>query len=322
MPAKATPADLNNAISDYLAGEGCQAVAARHHIGQGRLKCELTERGLWRTAAEANAMRAARTSRGILSKSDLPTAEIARRYSNGESSNALAQAFGVSRTAIDYRLRSAGVHLRTNPDANRLMAASRTPDENRLLMLAAQASVRGSKRTHESLCRAAASREVSPSWVAAHTSEEERQMCRWIEARGLVVTPQKAIGPYNVDLATGAVAVEIFGGGWHQYGSHRMRTAKRLGYILDQGWHLMIIWAINARWPIDTLAADEIVAFAKSARRDPSGRGQHRVIWGDGKSAAAVGPDLDDLAVIPSRSGRNSPRAGHKRAGDQAVLVS
>lgn len=316
MAPKSTPAQLDDAIRDYLAGEGCEAVSARHRVSTDRLRAALIDGGHWRTRAETYALSSKRVSATLLAKSSLPTDDLVERYGEGESVNALAKSFGVSRRTIEYRLKAAGVTIRGTADANRLMMASRSPEENRRSIAAAHVAVRGSKRTPESLVQAAATREASEAWVAAHTSPEERQVARWVEQRGLTVVPQKAIGPYNVDFTAGPVAVEVFGGGWHQYGAARRRTAHRLGYILDEGWHLMIVWAINARWPVNTLAADQIVAFAQSARRDPSGRGQYRVIWGDGQPATPVGDDLDDLAVKPSRSGRKSPRPRDHGAGD------
>lgn len=301
VPAKASPRKLEYAVGDYVAGEACETAAARHGIGGQRLRSTLIERDLWRSRADMIALRTQHVSRSLLSKTPLPKKEIARRYRAGESINTLASSFGVSRSVISRRLTADGVTLRGNADANRLLAHSRSPEENRRLMLAAQSAVRGSTRSLTSDLRGARSRETSQAWLANHTSEQERQMAEWLRQRDLTVIPQKAIGPYNVDVAAGPVAVEIFGGGWHAYGAHRRRTAKRFGYILDQGWHLMIVWSHNHRWPLDSRAADEVVTFAEVARRDPSGRGEYRVIWGDGQITAAAGPDLDDLAVKPAR---------------------
>ena len=120
--------------------------------------------------------------------------------------------------------------------------------------------------------------------------------------RGLDVIPQKAIGPYNVDLASGTVAVEVFGGGWHGYGRHRRRAPERLRYILDEGWNLMVIWIIaRRRAPLHAAAADYVASFVELASGDPSIRGQHRVVWGDGQEVASVGFNIDDLSAIPPR---------------------
>lgn len=312
MPPKASAADIENAVADYLAGEGAEAVAARHGTSQSRLKAILVECGQWRTREQTNAFRARRTSAGLLARSDLPTSEIVRRYQDGESVNALAQAFDVSRRAIELRLVNAGVELRSIKDANRLLASKRTPEENARLIRAAHAATRGVPMTFERKAKSAATRERHQVFV----TPTERHLAELLTDRGCEVTPQKAVGPYNVDIATGSVAVEIFGGGWHAYGVHRARSAERFRYILDQGWNLVIMWVVTQRWPLKAEAADYIAAFADLTRRDPSIRGQYRVIWGDGKESTSNGLNVDDLSAMPTRSGRKRPGPRHQGARD------
>ena len=226
---------------------------------------------------------------------------IVERYVGGESVNAIARSYGISRRAVDRRLDVAGVTRRDRVEANRLMMATRTPEENVANVQAAHEAVRGRTRPIEERAKGAATRER----LQTHTSEHEVALVAALRARGLDVTPQKAIGPYNVDLATGTIAVEVFGGGWHAYGVHRKRTPERLRYILDQGWNLVIVWASRERWPIGPGACDYVAAFAEEAGRNPAIRGEYRVIWGDGKVAPIGSVKVDDLARKPSRSGRN-----------------
>lgn len=309
MPAPASATKLEDAISAYLAGEGCEIASRRHGVSADRLRSALVDRGLWRSREEQARLRAEATGRALLAKSRLPDEEIIERYERGETVNALAIAYRVSRRAIDYRLKSAGVPIRGSAEVNRAMAKARTPEENKRIMKAAQAATRGVPISMERKCKTAATREHRQT----HVSEHERQLAQQLRERGLDVIAQKAIGPYNVDVATGTVAVEVFGGGWHAYGMHRKRTPDRLRYILDQGWTLVIVWASANRWPIGPGACDYIAALAQQASRDPSLSGQYRVIWGDGKDATIPGLDVDNLARIPSRSGRQSPRARDER---------
>lgn len=301
MALPAPPANVDNAVRDYLAGESCQVVAARHRISQGRLKRILEERGAWRDKATSRALAMAKARRPQVT---LPDSDIVARYLAGESVNQLAHAFGVSRRTIDKRLDAAGVERRGSTEANRAMAAGRTPEENLRLMAAAHRAQRGRRKPLEQKIKAAATRER----LQTHVSDHEKQLAEALRARGIQVTPQKAIGPYNVDLASGSIAVEVFGGGWHAYGIHRKRTPERLRYILDEGWNLVIVWASANRWPVGPGACDYIVAFAQEASGDPSMRGEYRVIFGDGQDATRPGLDVDDLARVPSRSGRKSPR--------------
>lgn len=304
MPAPAPAHHVDNAVAEYVTGISCQVAAARHGVSQSRLRSTLRERGLWRDKAARYATSAAKTSTTNAAKSGIPSEEIVSRYIAGESSNALATAYGVSRRAIDYRLNTAGVARRGCGDANRLMMSTRTPEENARNISAAQHAVRGMTRTMDDLTRTAATREARQIGVSDH----EVTLAGALRGQGLTVTPQKAIGPYNVDLATGTVAVEVFGGGWHAHGRHRERTPKRMRYILDQGWNLVIVWASLNRWPVSSGARDYIVTFDELTRRDPSVRGEYRVIWGDGKDSTAQCENVDDLAVKPSRSGRKRRR--------------
>lgn len=317
MAPKASPADVENAVAAYVAGESCQKAAAGNRTSQNRLKDTLVERGLWRTREQSEALRGAKIRASLLAHTPLPIDEIARRYLAGESTNALAKAYGAVRSAIDIRLKDAGVTLRSETEANRLVANRRTPEQNRQIMRAAHETVRGSRRKPISNERCAVTREARGVFI----TDEERMFAGWIAERGIEPLPQKAIGPYNVDIAAGTVAVEIFGGGWHAYGVHKRRSPERFRYILDQGWNLVIIWVSNRRYPLATAAADYVVAFAEQASSDPSMRGKNRVIWGDGKAASSVDFEVDDLAVKPPRSSRLRPGASHKRSGGDTVLV-
>lgn len=311
MPAPSPSSNLDEAVRDYVAGESCQVVATRHRVGQERVRAELQNRGLWRTGAESRALAAAKVGAAILSKSALPGDEIAVRYVAGESVNALADAYGVSRRAIDYRLQAAGVTKRDITAANRLMMARRTPEENAANVQAAHDAVRGTPKTIEHKSKSATTRER----LRTHTSKHELELTEALRARGLDVVPQKAVGPYNVDIATGTVAVEVFGGGWHGYGTHRRRAPERLRYILDQGWNLVVVWTSEKRYPIGPGASDYIVAFAKLTGENPTMRGEYRMIWGDGQDATSPGLQVDDLSVKPSRSGRHRTRPGDDSAG-------
>lgn len=311
MARPASPSDVENAVRDYIAGESCQVVAARYGVGDKRLRSLLIERGLWRTRAEQQAIRAANVSAAQIAKSTLPSEEIVTRYLAGEPRQVLADAYGVSRTAIDVRLKAAGVPLRSLAETNRALAAARSPEENREIIRAAQAATRGRKHTPEHRNRIAKTREERQHGI----SEDERFMATLLKERGLEPIPQKAIGPYNVDLAAGPIAVEVFGGGWHAYGRHRRRTPERFRYILDQGWGLVVIWNLRHRWPMNAAAADYVVAFAEQVRRDPSAAGQYRVIWSDGQVVPSGDFDVDDLTLKPSRRGSQRARAGDDSAG-------
>ena len=83
--------------------------------------------------------------------------------------------------------------------------------------------------------------------------------------QGVGVIYQKAIGPYNADLAIGTVAVEVLGGQWHRIKHH----GKRLRYILDAGWDVIYIWVDAKHFPLGPGAAEYVIAHCEF-REEPS----------------------------------------------------
>ncbi len=218
-------------------------------------------------------------------------------YLAGISQNVLAKRNGVSRRAIYTALTDRGVTIRGTADANRLMMERRRPDEHRRNTKAAHDATRHRKPTFEEACRTAKTRERRQT----NMSEAERLLASWMNERGVDTIAQKAIGPYNCDIAAGPVAVEVFGGSWHGHGRHAARMPRRARYILDRGWLLAIVWVDALRYPLQTAAADYLVSLVQAARRDPSLRGQYRVIWGDGEAVPASELSVDNLAAVPAR---------------------
>lgn len=293
--ADETPASrLDDAIRAYQSGETAMDAARIHHVGVKRLREALVGRDLWRDRAttRATASQKAWATRGQLL---LPVDELLDRYTRGESELALARHYAVSRPTIRKRLIEGGATLRDMSAAQRLKMARMTPEQRQAQSAAAHAAVRGSTVGWERKCKSARTRQERQT----HVSPAELALQCWLQQRGIVSVPQLAIGPYNADLATGPVIVEIFGGGWHATGDHRHRTAERYRYIFDQGFSAVIVW-VNARHhPLRVAAADYIASYLEIARRNPPARGEYRVIWGDGQDVTPACLDLDNIARVP-----------------------
>jgi very-short-patch-repair endonuclease len=129
----------------------------------------------------------------------------------------------------------------------------------------------------------------------SHASSREHQFGAYLTGAGLAVTPQKAVGPYNIDFAVGAIAVEILGGGWHAY---KPEHQKRTPYILNQGWHMLFVWDLK-KAPLCVEAAEYVVAFAKNASGNPSAIREYRVIRGDGQLMTRGSADDDQFPLVP-----------------------
>lgn len=318
MRIKTTPASLEHAIELYLGGKGLDEASSVAKCGRNTLSATLAKRGLKRTAAQSRALAEGPRRQSYMDRIPLPIDDLVAAYGDGASILSLANAFGVSRTAVSRRLLDAGVSLRDMTASNRLMMERRSPAENRRNTLAAHQAVQANREEwigklrashagrgpgYDAICKAAITREKRQ----INVSPAETLLQVWLAQRGIEATPQKAVGPYNVDLTAHPVAVEVLGGGWHAHGDHRRRSAERLRYILDQGLVLILVWVNMHSAPLREAAADYVASYVDLARRDPSLIGQHRVIWGDGEEVSAGQGDVDDLAQVPPRRNRLHP---------------
>ncbi|TNA31983.1 hypothetical protein EMF73_30470 [Klebsiella pneumoniae] len=139
-----------------------------------------------------------------------------------------------------------------------------------------------------------------------NVSRAELILADMLRARGRVCIPQKAVGPYNVDIATGSVAVEVLGGAWHRTKRH----GERLRHLLDCGWNVLYVWVDGIHYPLTPEAAEHIVAFAKVCDGTPAGPRRYRVIRGSGEFVAQGSADDDQLPdKVPLSSRPERPPA-------------
>lgn len=220
---------------------------------------------------------------------------VVNAYVGGVSELALARQHGVARTVIRRVITEAGVVPRNGSESQFQRYHGTTAEDRKAVTAAANAAMRGRTLTWEKRLRDAAGRQRS----AAFVSELENVIASELRERGLVVVQQTAIGPYNCDLtvATGSVAVEVFGGGWHWSGHHAVRHRQRSRYILDQGWHLLC-FIVDRKRPLTAAGYDYLVAFAEFAERNPSARREYRVVGGTGQDLPGLRPDLNPLTDI------------------------
>lgn len=226
---------------------------------------------------------------------NLDTSDLLKRYCAGESEKHLAECFGHSRNVIRRILTENGVAPR-NRSEGMLARMKRTPPEERQRLASrAHAAVRGVRRTRKELLQRARTREAK----RLGTDKSERLLESWLQERGITCMPQKAIGPYNVDLAIAEppIAVEGFGGRWHVYNRYRSRFLRRAKHIRRAGYTQVIIWN-DAKGRLDTGAADYIVALVQSLSKGESAPREQHVIWGNGKTTTRGSKKLNYGAII------------------------
>jgi len=221
--------------------------------------------------------------------------DLVKRYLAGESEQALAESFGVSRAVIRRVLLEAGIRPRNRSAGMHTRMAQTSPEERRRLASAAHDAVRGKAKTADFLAAKALGIERIG---AAHgnASVAELILADMLREAGREVIHQKAIGPYNVDLTTGPVAVEVLGGGWHRSKKH----GERLRYILNAGWDVIYVWVDGRNFPLATGAGEYVAAHCEFRDRNPAAPRCYRVIRGGGEFVAEGSADSDDIPdVIP-----------------------
>lgn len=278
------PAIFDYAIELYLAGKPVQEIEATAGISLTSLHRERVARGI--------------PTRGP----DLPMTEIISAYRSGASELALSRQYGVSRGAISKRLIAAGVERRGTKEAGLVRVGGMTVEERKAQALAANKAARKRRVPEIEKFR----RALAIEHRGMHDSGSEGLLRSMILGHGESAQPQRAIGPYNVDLAMLPVAVEVLGGGWH---SAKTTHTERTPYILDAGWHLVMVWDYEGVSALGPGAADYLVTFVEKVRRNPPATCQYRVITGQGEVLAARGREDNEFPLEPPPRGRLVSRA-------------
>lgn len=210
---------------------------------------------------------------------------IIERYIAGESELSLAKEIGVSRPTLRSRLVERGVTIRNGSDANRERMKRLSPEDRKELAKAAHDKIRGSKRSKVELIRRAVKRQET----LQYQSEAEKVLIQLLRDRGVLgIVPQKAIGPYNIDIAIEgqSVAVEVMGHSRARQAPTLSGYKKRTPYLLNLGWDVIIVRVDGTRYFLTEAAADYIVSHIQEPGSNKSARGQYRVIGGNGELMA------------------------------------
>lgn len=280
MAAPLDPAKIDHAIDLYLAGKSQREIHAD-------------------TGVAASVLHRARKARGIPPRptNTLDAEQIVRAYLAGASEYAIARQHGVSRGPIARILREAGVERRSCSEAGIVRNAQMTAEERKAQTFAANAATRGRTVSEIEKMRRALRNELTES----HQSVGEQLLGQMLRERGAEPIPQRCVGVCNVDLAMNPVAVEVLGGGWHAY---KPVHAHRVPYILDQGWHLVMVWDHEGRSAIGPGAAEYLISFTEEVRSNPPATCQYRVISGDGELLSSRGREDNEFPVEPPPRGR------------------
>ncbi len=225
---------------------------------------------------------------------DLDIDNLIQLYRDGVTPEELASRFGVSRTTVRRRLERLGVTVRGRAEMARIVPTRRSPESVANIVAALVGRTRGVPWTQERGERRARTRQERRT----NAGPGDLILEEWLADAGIATVLQKAIGPYNCDLAADSIAVEILGGNWHGSGEHLVRYPDRCRYILNLGWNMLLIWN-NAYSPMVPSVTKYVISMLEETRSDPSVRGEYRVVRGNGEEMSRGKGEFNNRTLIP-----------------------
>lgn len=222
--------------------------------------------------------------------------DIHEAHQAGESILSLSLRYGYGRNVICGAFARAGWMTRSMSEAGKIRAERIGPQGRAALTADANRTRRGQKDSFTTLCQRAVFWERNPPDLTSC----ELYLAEHFRDVNLPFARHRACGPYNIDFTVGeSIAVECFGGGWHAGGRAAARHHPRVRYLLDAGFHVIVVW-VQKRSRRNWIAAlDQTIGELKTSCSDPSTLRQYRVIWRDTKPISRNAND-DDFPLKPS----------------------
>ena len=288
--------DINDIRHRYLLGESPTSIAHTYGCSHKTICARLEEHGI----ALRNLAKAAQARRIKIDERELRAA-----YDAGVSVLAMARRFGLSRNVIDRRLREMGLPIRGGSEANLIRFAKASHSDRRALALAANKASRrhGQRSVPADEPRRLLGDHLGDRYFRAATSssrcKELSQFVAYTHELPIVEMladlhpkTQTAVGPYNLDISIGSVAVEVHAAGY-VYEAHR-RLATRTVQLIDSGWSVVVAWIVDG-----LPERDDLIAAIDLARRLESGDGQYWVVRRNAKTYTVARDDLNAFAIPP-----------------------
>ena len=266
MALKIKNSQRRDAVELYVSGKSIEKIAAVIGASIGWVGGVIKRSGISRSLGDARRLHFVNGGLPSHFRDDVPISDLVARYTDGESANSLALAYGASNDFIFTKLRDSGVRIRSVAEAAPLrdydqMSATRAKSKSRKVGFG------------------------------------ESQIYRWLTDRGEFPERQVVCGPYNIDIGVGSIAVEIQTLAANPF--RYVRLSNRNEYLRDSGWTLVFVLISSRTMVLIPAVADEIISAVQFARSHPSAPRQHRVIRGCGELAAVVGDDFNYLSLIP-----------------------
>lgn len=282
------PLDADDVVKLYRSGISASALAAKYGCSFNAISNCLNRSGIHTTRDWKDY---------LFRKSGVTPDDLLAMYNSGMWKYEIAHTLGISEGGVGRFLARLGVPLAdSRSSAMKDVHKKGGKEWSANASKPAHEAVRGMKRTDADLIKRAAGKERTGKFG----SVMERVLYDMLIERGLSPVPQKAIHKYNIDLMVGDVAVEITGRGRKPKDIPAIK--ERIKYLLNSGYSVVWVWGSIDR-PIESGAADYIVAYCEAVSRDPSLIGENRVIRRDGKLIAVSRSNDDNFPGVFSAKG-------------------
>jgi very-short-patch-repair endonuclease len=272
--ARPMPAfDLDKAIELYQSPMTVTAAAKIVGTSRESLKLQLGKRGLLRPQPHK-----------------LITDEIISSYLAGEEYKSISARTGIAESVLKVRFKKLGIlrgqkSVRVPQEVfDRYASGETATDLARELGISVNTMIR---RFRE-------------AGIARPISSREEMFAAFLRERGIAFEHPLTLGSYKIDFSfpEDRIAVEIDAEwGNRVRSSGRSLYEERCEYILSSGWDLV---EIRCRGGIASGAADYVISLLEQPRRDPSTRGEYRVVGGDGKAPSASSYEFNNWSVVAS----------------------
>jgi very-short-patch-repair endonuclease len=233
---------------------------------------------------------------------DARAAIIAKKYTLGLSTHALAREYNCSPGRINLCLRMKGKSARSWSEAgvNRILLETddtKVARRERLALLGE--ARRGKPRSRKVSLSRAATYERTQSQVG----EYEQALAKALRCLNVKTTAQLAVDRYNLDLASPPFAIEVHNS--RHRPTSRSYIVQRIEDLRDLGWHVIYIWHTPIVNPCSwgrqfnaAAVAKQVVAFMNLTGFNPTTARQYQVLRGDGHSAARFRTKRDKISVV------------------------
>lgn len=294
MPIKTTLSDEIHIAELYRGGKTQKEICELLNAGRKRIKSALVRQGVRFRDKSETANKIKKTGEAHPHSIPLPKQDVIDMYESGMSAYEVADHFGVSEGVIRYRLRLWGEHIRDYGESTTVRFDRMTEAERIEHGRLTSEALKGKTHSYEHRCALAKAREIN----ITHVGRGEKQVGQILSDHGFNITPQKAVGKYNVDIAINKhrIAVEVFTGmSWLT--SSGKRCSEKFKYLVNSGWKPVIVCFSNGQ-PEVVKIKNNLIACLDILCLDRPTVCHYPVIWCKRKSVATVYADVEDWPAV------------------------